>query len=265
MKPAGHSGDIGVDMASGDTEAELDEQCDGLVVASLTKRYGKTLALDDLSLHVGHGEVVGLFGRDGAGKTTCFEAIMGLVGIDSGQVILDGRDITRLTIDRRAPLGLGYLKQESSIFGGMTTAENIAAALEHSERDKAVRSRRLEDLLERFSIEYVRDTPSPRLSGGERRRCEVARSMASSPNIMLLDEPFAGIDPLSVNSIKDTIRTLKKLGVGVLMADQNVRETIGIVDRAYVIHFGRLIFDGSPQHMMHDADVRRFYLGEDFV
>jgi len=259
------SGEIGEDMASSVNDAEQGGHPGGLVVESLYKRFGKVQALDDFSLHVNHGEIVGLFGRDGAGKTTCFEAIMGLVSIDGGQVLLDGRDITRLTIDRRAPLGLGYLQQESSIFGGMTTAENIASALEHTERNKAARSRRLEELLDRFAIEYVRDTPSPRLSGGERRRCEVARSMASSPRIMLFDEPFAGIDPLSVNSIKDTIRTLRGLGVGVLMADQNVRETLGIVDRTYVIHFGRLIFDGSPHDMLKDGDVRKFYLGEDFV
>lgn len=244
---------------------EPSEQPSGLKVISLTKRFGKVTALDDLSLNVDHGEIVGLFGRDGAGKTTCFEAIMGLTSIDGGQVLLDGRDVTRLTINQRAPLGLGFLPQEPSVFGGMTTAGNIAAVLQHTERNEAARSRRLDELLDRFDVGYVRDTPSPRLSGGERRRCEVARSMASSPNIMLFDEPFAGIDPMSVNSIKDTIRTLKGLNVGVLMSDQNVRETIGIIDRAYVIHFGRVIFEGSPNDMMRDDAVRGSYLGKDFL
>lgn len=243
---------------------ETPESADGLTVVSLTKRYDKTNVLDGLSLHVGHGEIVGLFGRDGAGKTTCFEAIMGLTRINGGQILFDGRDITRLTIDQRAPLGLGYLPQEASVFGGLTTAENIAAALEHAEPDKRLREHRLEQLLEDFSIEYTRDTPSPRLSGGERRRCEVARAMAGSPTIMLLDEPFAGIDPMSVNSIKDTIGTLKRLNVGVLMADQNVREAMGIIDRAYVIHFGQVIFEGSPMDMFADEVVRGSYLGQDF-
>lgn len=252
-------------IASDANDLERSEHPGGLTVISLTKRFGKVAALDSLSLHVGHGEIVGLFGRDGAGKTTCFEAIMGLTSIDGGQVLLDGRDITRLTINQRAPLGLGFLPQEPSVFRGMTTADNIAAVLEYTEPDKVARSRRLDELLGRFSIDYVRDTPSPRLSGGERRRCEVARSMASSPTIMLFDEPFAGIDPMSVDSIKDTIRTLKRLNVGVLLSDQNVREAIGIIDRAYVIHFGRVIFDGSPEDMMKDDDVRSFYLGEDFL
>lgn len=243
---------------------ESPELADGLTVVSLTKRYDRTLVLDELSLHVGHGEVVGLFGRDGAGKTTCFDAIMGLTRINGGRIFFDGRDITGLTIDQRAPLGLGYLPQEASVFSGMTTAANIQAVLEHVEPDAQRRHERLEQLLEDFSIEYTRDVPSPRLSGGERRRCEVARAMAGSPNIMLLDEPFAGIDPMSVNSIKDTIRTLKRLNVGVLMADQNVREAIGIVDRAYVIHFGQVIFEGSPSDMFADEAVRGSYLGHDF-
>lgn len=250
--------------ASDERDREQPAHGGGLCVTSLTKRFGKVLALNDLSLNVDHGEIVGLFGRDGAGKTTCFEAIMGLTSIDEGQVLLDGRDITRLTINQRAPLGLGFLPQEPTVFSGMTTAGNIAAVLEHTEPDKAARSRRVDELLDRFNIGYVRDTPSPRLSGGERRRCEVARSMASSPGIMLFDEPFAGIDPMSIDSIKDTIRTLKTLDVGVLMSDQNVRETIGIIDRAYVIHSGRVIFEGCPADMMRDVKVRTLYLGDDF-
>lgn len=237
----------------------------GLGVVSLVKRFGKATALDGLSFQVDKGEVVGLFGRDGAGKTTCFEAIMGLIGIDGGQVWMGGKDVTRCTIDQRAPLGLGYLPQQPSVFSGMTTAQNIAAVLEHTQPDPAIRAQRLEDLLDIFSIGYVRDVPSQKLSGGERRRCEVARSMASAPTIMLFDEPFAGIDPMSVNSIKDVIRRLKGLGVGVLMADQNVHEALDVVDRACVIHFGRLIFDGSPQAMLTDPGVRELYLGEEFA
>jgi len=237
----------------------------GLGVVSLVKRFGRVTALDGLSFHVDKGEVVGLFGRDGAGKTTCFEAIMGLVGIDGGKVLMGGQDVTRRTIDQRAPLGLGYLPQQPSVFSGMTTAQNIAAVLEHTQPDPAVRAQRLEDLLDIFSIGYVRDVPSQKLSGGERRRCEVARSMASAPTIMLLDEPFAGIDPMSVNSIKDVIRRLKEMGVGVLMADQNVHEALDVVDRACVIHFGKLIFDGSPQAMLSDPAVRELYLGEEFA
>jgi len=221
------------------------------------------VALDELSLRVGKGEIVGLFGRDGAGKTTCFEAIMGLAGVDSGSIGLDGRDITRLTVNRRAPLGLAYLPQVHSIFGGLTTAQNISAVLEHTEPDPQSRERRLQELLDAFDIDYVRDTPTPRLSGGERRRCEVARSMASSPSIMLLDEPFAGIDPLSINSIKQTIVRLREMGVGILMSDQNIKETLDIIDRAYVIHHGRVIYDGLPRGMLTDSDVRELYLGED--
>ena len=245
---------------------KLEQQIsDGLCVASVTKRFRRTLALDNLSIHIGRGEIVGLFGRDGAGKTVCFEAIMGFTGIDSGHISLNGREITKLTVDRRGPLGLSYLAQLSSIFGGMTTAENISAVLEITEPNKATRALRLEQLLQTFKIDYVRDTPSPRLSGGERRRCEVARAMAASPSFMLLDEPFAGIDPLSVRSIKETIRMLSASNVGILMSDQNLHETLELVDRAYVIDFGKVIFHGTPREMLSDTDVRRCYLGDDFV
>jgi len=240
-----------------------ENQSDGLSVESISKRFGDVVALDELSLRVGRGEIVGLFGRDGAGKTVCFEAIMGLTGIDSGRIVFRGRDITRMTVARRAPLGLAYLPQVPSIFRGMTTAENISAVLEHTEPVRAERGRRLEELLDTFQINYVRDVPSSRLSGGERRRCEVARSMASSPVIMILDEPFAGIDPMSVTSIKNTIVQLRLMGVGILMSDQNVHETVEIIDRAYVIDHGRLIFDGTPQDMVTDRTVREYYLGEE--
>lgn len=239
-------------------------ESEGLSVVSVTKRFGRTIALDKLTLRVRRGEIVGLFGRDGAGKTICFEAIMGLTGIDAGQILLDGLDITNLTVDQRGPLGLSYLPQETSVFRGMSTAENLWAVLEHTEHDTATRAPRLEALLKAFMIDYVRDTPASRLSGGERRRCEVARAMATSPSFMLLDEPFAGIDPMSVTSIKSTIRALKASNVGVLMSDQNVHEAIEVIDRAYVIHQGKVIFEGSSERMLSDTEVRSSYLGANF-
>jgi lipopolysaccharide export system ATP-binding protein len=239
-------------------------EAEGLSIVAVTKRFGRSVALDNLTLHVGRGEIVGLFGRDGAGKTICFEAIMGLAAIDSGEILLDGIEITNLTVDQRGPLGLSYLPQEVSVFRDMTTAENLGAVLEHTEHDAAARASRLEALLKAFTIDYVRDTPASRLSGGERRRCEVARAMATSPSFMLLDEPFAGIDPMSVTSIKSTIRALKANSVGVLMSDQNVHEAIELIDRAYVIDRGRVIFEGSAEEMVSDAAVRSSYLGADF-
>ena len=233
----------------------------GLVLQSLSKRIGRRQVLNEVSLHVARGEIVGLFGGDGAGKTMCFEAIMGLTSIDSGQVLLDGRDITGLTIDRRAPLGLSFLSQETSIFRGMTTAQNIAAVLELLEPDAARRGLRLDALLDQFDIAYVRDTPAMRLSGGERRRCEVARAMAQTPSIMLFDEPFAGIDPMTVNSIISVIRDLRQHDVGVLISDQNVHAMVELIDRAYVLHRGEVVFSGSPAAMLADATVHRVYLG----
>lgn len=227
----------------------------------VSKRIGRRDVLSDVSLHVGHGEIVGLFGRDGAGKTLCFEAIMGLTSIDSGRVLFEGRDITGLTIDRRAPLGLSFLSQETSIFRGMTTAQNIAAVLELREADHARQAERLEQLLAQFDIAYVRDTPAMRLSGGERRRCEVARAMAQTPSVMLFDEPFAGIDPMTVNSISAVIRALRAEGVGVLVSDQNVPVMLDLIDRAYVLHEGEVIFDGTPGAMLASNRVHDLYLG----
>lgn len=236
----------------------------GLRAENLCKRFGHNQALNGLSLQVNRGEVVGLFGRDGAGKTVTFETMMGLTSLDSGRVLLDDQDITGLTIDRRAPLGVSYLAQEPSIFRAMTVAENIDTVLEVCQPDPAKRAERLEELLEEFGLGYVRDTPTTRLSGGERRRTEVARAMAASPAYVLLDEPFSGIDPLSVNSIKSTITKLRSLNIGVMMSDQNVRETLPIMDRVYVIHLGQLIFDGKPAAMLADATVQQLYLGEQF-
>lgn len=230
-------------------------------MSSVSKRFGSTQALSNLSLSVAPGEVVGLFGRDGAGKTVCFEAIMGLTHIDSGHILLNGKDITHLTIDRRAPMGLGFLSQETSIFRGMTTAENIAAVLELHEPDEQVRKERLEQLLTQFDIDYVRDTPAMRLSGGERRRCEVARAMATTPTIMLFDEPFAGIDPMTVVSITKVISSLREQGVGVLITDQNVHAMMELIDRAYVLHYGQIAFEGTPEAMMADNNVHTIYLG----
>ncbi len=237
---------------------------DGLSVVSIAKSYDKRSVLSDVSLSVGRGEVVGLLGPNGAGKTTCFYSIMGLVRPDSGRIELDGEDITGLPMYRRAILGLGYLPQETSIFRGLTVARNISAVLELSEPDKAARSVRLERLLDEFGLTALRDSPAMALSGGERRRCEIARALAADPSIMLLDEPFAGIDPISISDIRDLVKDLKQRNIGVLITDHNVRETLEIVDRACIIYDGRVLFSGSPADLVADENVRRLYLGEGF-
>ena len=236
----------------------------GLCVVSIAKSYDKKAVLTDVSLGVDRGEVLGLLGPNGAGKTTCFYSIMGLVKPDSGRILLDGNDITGLPMYRRAILGLGYLPQETSIFRGLTVAQNIMAVLEVAEPDKKARAERLDQLLAEFHIERLRDSPAMALSGGERRRCEIARSLAANPSIMLLDEPFAGIDPISIQDIRDLIRDLKNRDIGVLITDHNVRETLDIVDRACIIYDGQVLFAGSPQELVADPDVRRLYLGESF-
>ncbi len=236
----------------------------GLAVVSIAKAYDKRVVLSDVSLTVGRGEVVGLLGPNGAGKTTCFYSVMGLVKPDSGRIMLDGNDITSLPMYRRAILGLGYLPQETSIFRGLTVAKNISAVLELAEPDKAARARRLEQLLEEFGLTRLRDAPSMALSGGERRRAEIARALAADPSIMLLDEPFAGIDPISISDIRDLVKELKTRNIGVLITDHNVRETLDIVDRASIIYDGRVLFAGSPADLVADANVRRLYLGEGF-
>ena len=236
----------------------------GLGVVSLAKSYDRRSVLSDVSLSVARGEVVGLLGPNGAGKTTCFYSVMGLVKPDSGRIMLDGSDITKLPMYRRAILGLGYLPQETSIFRGMTVANNIAAVLELVEPDKAARATRLDVLLDEFGLTRLRDVQAMALSGGERRRCEIARALAASPSIMLLDEPFAGIDPLSINDIRDLVKELKTRDIGVLITDHNVRETLDIVDRACIIYDGRVLFSGSPQELVADPEVRRLYLGEGF-
>ena len=237
---------------------------DGLSVVSIAKSYDKRTVLTDVSLSVGKGEVIGLLGPNGAGKTTCFYSVMGLVKPDSGRIMLDGQDITGLPMYRRAILGLGYLPQETSIFRGLSVEQNILSVLELAVPDKAKRAARLDQLLEEFGLTRLRTSPSMALSGGERRRAEIARALAAEPSIMLLDEPFAGIDPLSISDIRDLICELKNRGIGVLITDHNVRETLSICDRAYIIYDGRVLFSGSPDELVADANVRRLYLGEGF-
>ena len=236
----------------------------GLSIVSIAKSYDKRAVLSDVSLSVGRGEVVGLLGPNGAGKTTCFYSIMGLVKPDSGRILLDGDDITGLPMYRRAILGLGYLPQETSIFRGLTVEQNIVAVLELSEPDKAERMARLEFLLDEFGLTKLRKASAMALSGGERRRCEIARALAATPSIMLLDEPFAGIDPISIADIRDLVKDLKQREIGVLITDHNVRETLDIVDRACIIYDGKVLFSGSPQELVADENVRRLYLGEGF-
>ncbi|QPQ56330.1 LPS export ABC transporter ATP-binding protein [Allosphingosinicella flava] len=236
----------------------------GLSVLSIAKAYDKKVVLKDVSLGVDRGEVVGLLGPNGAGKTTCFYSVMGLVKPDSGRILLDGRDITGLPMYRRAILGLGYLPQETSIFRGMTVSQNIMAVLEVAEPDKVTRAARLEQLLDEFGLQRLRDASAMALSGGERRRCEIARALAAEPSIMLLDEPFAGIDPISISDIRDLVGELKKRDIGVLITDHNVRETLDIVDRACIIYGGKVLFAGSPDELVRNEEVRRLYLGESF-
>ena len=237
----------------------------GLDVRSIAKSYDKRTVLHDVSLHVERGEVVGLLGPNGAGKTTSFYSVMGLVKPDSGRIFLDGRDITHLPMYRRAILGLGYLPQETSIFRGLTVEQNIIAVLEIAEPDRDAREARLEKLLDEFGMTALRASPAMALSGGERRRVEIARALAAEPSIMLLDEPFAGIDPISISDIRDLVKDLKQRDIGVLITDHNVRETLDIVDRACIIYDGQVLFEGTPQALVADESVRRLYLGESFA
>jgi lipopolysaccharide export system ATP-binding protein len=248
-----------------DRARAIEDASRGLSVVSIAKSYDRKAVLTDVSLQVERGEVVGLLGPNGAGKTTCFYSIMGLVKPDSGRILLDGEDITGLPMYRRAILGLGYLPQETSIFRGMTVSQNIMAVLEVAEPDRRVRAQRLEQLLDEFNIQRLRDAPAMALSGGERRRCEIARALAADPSIMLLDEPFAGIDPISISDIRGLVMELKKRDIGVLITDHNVRETLDIVDRACIIYDGQVLFAGSPEALVADENVRRLYLGESFA
>ena len=228
------------------------------------KAYKSRRVVEDVSLNVRRGEAVGLLGPNGAGKTTVFYMITGLVKPDKGMIELDGHDVTGLPMYRRARLGIGYLPQEASIFRGLTVEENIRAVLEITESDRDQRAQQLEALLEEFDIKRLRKSPSIALSGGERRRCEIARALASNPSFMLLDEPFAGIDPIAVGDIQDLVHHLKGRGIGVLITDHNVRETLGLIDRAYIIHSGHVLTEGGPDEIVANPEVRRHYLGEGF-
>ncbi len=236
-----------------------------LLVSGLVKSYKRRMVVGGVSLGVRRGESVGLLGPNGAGKTTCFYMITGLVPPDSGQISLDGHDITKMPMYRRARLGIGYLPQEASIFRGLSVEDNIRAVLEIVEPDRKERARQLDELLEEFKISHLRKSPAIALSGGERRRCEIARALASKPAFMLLDEPFAGIDPIAVGDIQELVRHLTRRGIGVLITDHNVRETLGLIDRAYILAAGKVLTHGSPQEIVNNADVRRLYLGNQFT
>jgi lipopolysaccharide export system ATP-binding protein len=235
-----------------------------LEVHNIRKSFKSRLVVKGVSLAVRRGEVVGLLGPNGAGKTTVFYMITGLIAADSGAITFDGRDITRLPMYRRARLGIGYLPQEPSIFRGLTVEQNIRAVLEVTEPNKKKRKEELDSLLEEFAITRLRGSPAIALSGGERRRVEIARALASRPAFMLLDEPFAGIDPIAVGDIRALVRHLSARGIGVLVTDHNVRETLGLIDRAYIIHDGQVLMQGSPDEVVANEDVRRFYLGDEF-
>jgi len=236
----------------------------GLVASNLGKSFQKRPVLRDVSISVKRGEVVGLLGPNGAGKTTCFYIVTGLISADIGAVTLDGHDITSLPMYRRARLGIGYLPQEASIFRGLNVEQNIRSVLEVVEPVREAREAMLDELLAEFSISHLRRTPALALSGGERRRVEIARALAIQPHFILLDEPLAGIDPIAVNDIRELVRHLKNRGIGVLITDHNVRETLDIVDRAYILHDGRVLREGLPAEIVADANVRRVYLGERF-
>ena len=236
----------------------------GLVVRNLGKTFKGRPVLRDVSLSVKRGEAVGLLGPNGAGKTTSFYCVTGLISPDHGKIYLDGQDITTLPMYRRARLGIGYLPQEASIFRGMTVEGNIRAVAEVVESDKAAQTALVDALLREFSIEHLRRSPALALSGGERRRCEIARALASRPSFILLDEPLAGIDPIAVGEIREMVSHLKDRGLGVLITDHNVRETLDIIDRAYILHEGTVLFEGSPSEIVAHEGVRRVYLGERF-
>lgn len=236
----------------------------GLAALHLSKSYKKRPVLRDVSLTVQRGEAVALLGPNGAGKTTCFHIITGLIGADNGAILLDGQEITDLPMYRRSRLGVGYLPQEPSIFRGLSAEDNLRAVIELQDLSKEDQELMLEDLLAEFRIEHLRRVPSLALSGGERRRVEIARALAARPSFMLLDEPLAGVDPIAVNDIRNLIAHLKDRGIGVLITDHNVRDCLGIVDRAYILHDGGVLMEGTAEEIVENEDVRRVYLGEGF-
>ncbi|THD85389.1 LPS export ABC transporter ATP-binding protein [Aliigemmobacter aestuarii] len=236
----------------------------GLHVRGLRKSYKRRPVIRDVSMHLNRGEVVALLGPNGSGKTTCFYAIAGLITPEGGQVLIDGRDVTALPMYRRARLGIGYLPQEVSIFRGLSVEDNILAVLEIAQPDRHKRRERLEELLSEFSITHLRRAPALALSGGERRRVEIARCLAADPKYLLLDEPFAGVDPIAVGEIRHLVADLKGRGIGVLITDHNVRETLEIVDRAYILHDGHVLMSGTTDEIVRDETVRRVYLGQNF-
>jgi lipopolysaccharide export system ATP-binding protein len=242
----------------------LTQRAGYLAVHGVEKSFGSRQVVRGVSIYVRRGEAVGLLGPNGAGKTTVFYMITGLIKADRGAIELDGHDVTKLPMYQRARLGIGYLPQEASIFRGLTVEQNIRAVLEVVEPSRKKREAELDSLLDEFNIGRLRKTPSIALSGGERRRVEIARALATRPNYMLLDEPFAGIDPIAVGDIQDLVRHLTNRGIGVLITDHNVRETLGLTDRAYIVYAGEILTEGSPEEIVNDPDVRRLYLGEEF-
>ncbi|MEM6823825.1 MAG: LPS export ABC transporter ATP-binding protein [Pseudomonadota bacterium] len=245
-------------------DLRIAEGLGGLQVTGMRKSYRKRPVIRDVSLSLRRGEVVALLGPNGSGKTTSFYAIAGLISVDSGQVMVDGRDVTGLPMYRRARLGIGYLPQEVSIFRGLSVEDNILSILEIHEPDRIKRLARLDELLSDFSITHLRRAPSLSLSGGERRRCEIARCLASDPKYVLLDEPFAGVDPIAVGDIRTLVAQLSSRGIGVLITDHNVRETLEIVDRAYILNDGQVLMSGTTEEVIDDENVRRVYLGQHF-
>jgi lipopolysaccharide export system ATP-binding protein len=245
-------------------ELTVTEGSQGLQVRNLRKSYKKRPVIRDVSMDLRRGEVVALLGPNGSGKTTCFYSIAGLVTPEGGQVLIDGKDVTALPMYRRARLGIGYLPQEVSIFRGLSVEDNILAVLEITHADHHKRRERLEELLSEFSITHLRHAPALALSGGERRRVEIARCLAADPKYLLLDEPFAGVDPIAVGEIRHLVHDLKSRGIGVLITDHNVRETLDIVDRAYILHDGKVLMSGTTDEVVRDEMVRRVYLGENF-
>ncbi|MDA0901957.1 MAG: LPS export ABC transporter ATP-binding protein [Proteobacteria bacterium] len=235
-----------------------------LAIRNLSKKYGDKTVIRDVSLEIKQGESVGLLGPNGAGKTTCFYMVVGLVNCDSGHIFIDNLDITRMPMHQRAKLGIGYLPQEASIFRGMNVEDNIYSILEICEPNLEKRKEKLESLLEEFSITHIRKSHALSLSGGERRRTEIARALATNPSFILLDEPFAGVDPIAVNDIMEMVSYLNSKNIGVLITDHNVRETLGIVDRAYIVYDGMILSSGTKDEIIDNEDVKKVYLGEDF-